>query len=368
MISEPIRYPQSPRRTHWLWLGLIAGAITYASLSKNTKLTRCSNPYTCQLPTRPADSNSIGQSLVSDAQCAALTFKLYDAFLASECSSIDDIAKVVGITSRSATAWISLLASGGLLSVHENKFCLTQETFTYFVSSSPYFTKCTHESSMLEAFITGGRTNSGNMRLLANSSHLKEFLGIMTRDTLPDSAYIGKLDLFSRFRTLIDVGAGPAVLSLGIAANNPNIAVTLMDTPPVCNIAYQNAVKAGLADRVSCVEGNMFRMIPANFEAAHFGNIFHDYDDEDCLLLAKMTFSALQSGGWILLHELLFYPWKEGPLAASVLNYYMFTMEEGRQRTLADFDRILGSAGFQNLTTYSLPSAYSLLAARKPPL
>jgi len=326
-------------------------------------------PYKCPLPVAAVHNRAINMEYARGAHCAATQLHLYDVFQDGRCKHTEEVSSFVDVTLRSAKAWLALLSSGAFLQSDENGcFSTTQETQVYSLTSSPFFVPCKTvlSASMLQVFKSGG-VSVGKMRILSNVSvaNVESFERGMSSLTLSDAAPMGRMPIFSDITHLVDVGAGPAVLAIGIATNNPSIQITLLETEPVCEIARRNVAHAKVQSQVMCTSRSMFDTLPSGFDAVHFGNIFHDYNDDDCIHLARNAYQSLPIGGNILLHELLFNPSMDGPLAASVLNYKMLRNEEGDQRTFVEFESLLSLVGFRNIKAELLPSGYSLIAAQK---
>jgi hypothetical protein len=113
---------------------------------------------------------------------------------------------------------------------------------------------------------------------------------------------------------------------------------------------------------------NMFTQAwPHGHDAHFFSNIFHDWSDETCRLLARKSFEALPAGGRILLHEILMDDDDCGPVAAAAFSLLMLIGTKGRQYSLPDLRQILASAGFVDIEAAQTGGGYySLVSARKP--
>ena len=91
-----------------------------------------------------------------------------------------------------------------------------------------------------------------------------------------------------------------------IARAHPQLKVTLMDLAAMAEEAGNYVERAGLAGRVGTASVNMFTEAwPTEPDAHFFSNVFHDWSDETCRLLARKSFDALPSGGRIFLNEIL---------------------------------------------------------------
>ncbi|HEY1849716.1 MAG TPA: methyltransferase [Candidatus Binataceae bacterium] len=69
--------------------------------------------------------------------------------------------------------------------------------------------------------------------------------------------------------------------------------------------------------------------------------IFHDWTAEKCLLLAKKSFDALEPGGRIIVHEMLFNSQRTGPFPVAAFNITMLLWCEGEQYSGREISSIL---------------------------
>jgi cyclopropane fatty-acyl-phospholipid synthase-like methyltransferase len=175
-----------------------------------------------------------------------------------------------------------------------------------------------------------------------------------------------RVDL-SATQRLLDVGAGSGCFSIAFAQANPKLHCTIMDLPSMCEIATGYTRAAGVEARVDTRAVDMFRQDwPHGYDAILFSNIFHDWDFETCKALAARAYSALPSGGRILLHEMLLDDSHDGPPTATAFSLYMLLGTKGQQFTAAELARIVTEAGFTNPRVIPCHGYFSVLSAEKP--
>jgi acetylserotonin N-methyltransferase len=169
-------------------------------------------------------------------------------------------------------------------------------------------------------------------------------------------------------RSLLDVGGGSGIFAIELARANAALAATVMEIDAVCKEADKYIAAAGLGGRVKTQAVNMFEQEwPRGHDAHFFSNIFHDWSDPTCRLLAKKSFAALQPGGRIFLHEMLMDDDGCGPLVASAFSVMMLLGTRGRQYTLPELRGFLEGAGFTDVDAVRTGGGYySLVTARKP--
>jgi 3-hydroxy-5-methyl-1-naphthoate 3-O-methyltransferase len=113
---------------------------------------------------------------------------------------------------------------------------------------------------------------------------------------------------------------------------------------------------------------NMFaQKWPLDHDAHFLSNIFHDWDEQGCTLLARRSFEALPSGGKIFLHEMLMDDDCCGPLHATLFSLVMLLGTKGRQYSFGELSKILADAGFVDIDARATPHGYySIISAQKP--
>ena len=174
--------------------------------------------------------------------------------------------------------------------------------------------------------------------------------------------------VFGELECLMDVGCGSGVYGIEIARAHPGLEVVLMDLAAMADEAGKYVERAGMGERVSTAGVNMFEeQWPSGPDGHFFANVFHDWSDETCRILAQRSFDALPSGGRIFLHEILMDDEYTGPFPAAAFSLLMLVGTLGKQYSLAEFREILGSAGFTDVGAMRTGGGYySLVSARKP--
>jgi 3-hydroxy-5-methyl-1-naphthoate 3-O-methyltransferase len=174
--------------------------------------------------------------------------------------------------------------------------------------------------------------------------------------------------LFADAKRVLDVGGGSGVFSIEIAKACPALTATVMEIAAVCNEAGHYIAAAAVADRVRTEAANMFTQPwPIGYDVHFLSNIFHDWSDDTCKLLARQSFAALRPGGRIVLHEMLMDDDGCGPLATAAFSLLMLLGTRGRQYSLPELRGFLQGAGFSDVEACTTGGGYySLIVAGKP--
>ena len=174
--------------------------------------------------------------------------------------------------------------------------------------------------------------------------------------------------VFGSLTSLMDVGCGSGVYGIEIARAHPGLKVVLLDLKEMAVAAQKFIDRAGMSGQVTTAAVNMFtEQWPRGHDGHFFSNVFHDWSDETCRLLARKSFEALPRGGRIFLNEILMDDDGTGPFPAAAFSLMMLVGTLGKQYSLTEFREILGSAGFVDFESVRTGGGYySLVTARKP--
>jgi demethylspheroidene O-methyltransferase len=149
-------------------------------------------------------------------------------------------------------------------------------------------------------------------------------------------------------RHLMDLAGGEGAF-VEAAARTAGLALTLFDLPAVANRARARLANAGLADRVTVVEGDLFTStLPQGADLISLVRVVHDHDDIQALRILAVARRALGPGGVLLLAE---------PMAGTsgsqrmgaYFGFYLMAMGQGRPRTWQELARMCHEAGFSRV-------------------
>jgi O-methyltransferase/methyltransferase family protein len=150
----------------------------------------------------------------------------------------------------------------------------------------------------------------------------------------------------SGVQTVVDVGGADGAFVLELLAREPNLHGIVLELPHATAGAQAEAERRGLADRLVVEAGDFMQKIPAG-DLYLLKYIMHDWADDVCVRILSNCRAALLPGGRVSIVEIVMddRPVGIGPL----MDIAMLTMLSGRERTLADFDRLLTQAGLRRV-------------------
>ncbi len=153
---------------------------------------------------------------------------------------------------------------------------------------------------------------------------------------------------FGRFADVVDVGGGRGHFLAGLLERHPHVRGTLVDQPQVVTEAAAVMAERGVADRVRLTPGDFFGELPSGHRAYILKAVLHDWNDEDAAAILRRVGDAMggDPGARLLVLEHVLAPanvWDHG----KVLDIDMMLRFGGRERDLAEWRALLGSAGFE---------------------
>lgn len=307
------------------------------------------------------------------------------AFLGPAPATAAEVAGGLSLSLRSADAILGTLTALGCLVQYHERFHLTELARTYLLPASPYYYGGMLQAYRSAAAITGEVVErvvrqgkpfrdaqpDDTAQSWASGELSAEQAALSTAEMhslgFPAAMGMARLGLFGGVKRLLDVGGGSGCFSIALADRHPALCCTVLDLPPVCTLAGQHILRAGLKEHIDTYAANMFGdPWPSGYDAVLLSNILHDWDSASCLQLVRKSFAVLPPGGQLYVHEVLLEDGKDGPLAATTFSLLMLFAMRGRQFSAASLASLLTEAGFGETTFTPAYGYYSLICATKP--
>ena len=160
---------------------------------------------------------------------------------------------------------------------------------------------------------------------------------------------------FTGLRRLVDVGGGRGVLLSAILRAAPGLSGVLMDRPAAVPEARRRLDADGLGDRAECVAGDFFAAVPPGADAYLLSRVIHDWDDDDAVRILATCRAAMTGSARLLVVEAILPERARERPDAIRMDLHMLILLGARERTEAEFRRLLGDAGLE--LTRVLPTA-----------
>ena len=170
---------------------------------------------------------------------------------------------------------------------------------------------------------------------------------------------------FAGLRDVVDVGGGSGVLLETILRATPELRGVLVDRSEAVERASARLAAASLDARCECVVGDFFDSVPPGADAYLLSRVIHDWDDADAQRVLTTCREAMPVDARLLLVEAIV-PERahDGPEAVR-MDIHMLMLLGARERTQAQFRRLLADAGFElvRVVPTGSPASLSVLEA-----
>ena len=303
------------------------------------------------------------------------------ALLAAGPRTIEDICNSLNIKQRPAEAILTAATALGFLSLQEGRYSLTAVSEEYLLEKSPnYFGffwdlmidnyQVSSFTSLEKAILTDAPQAYGGGDIFKSHEEQIELLQRFTRGmhsiSRTSAFFWPEVADFSQHRVMLDVAGGSAAHSIGAALKLPNVKVIFLDFRQVCEIAQEYINQYGLQERIKTQEINIWSDHWPAADLHFFSNIYHDWTAEKCHFLTAKSFNSLESGGRIVIHEMLYDDQKTGPFAPAAFSMMMMGWTEGKQYSGLELSTMLKEIGFEDIQIHKAFGYYSIVTGRKP--
>lgn len=177
----------------------------------------------------------------------------------------------------------------------------------------------------------------------ASARHLTLALAGRAKNVAPFLAERAPLE---KSRVLLDPGGGTGIYSIACLQKYSALRAIVWDRPEVLKVTREMAAEYGVADRLRCVPGDMFRdPVPEGADAILLSNVLHDWDVPECRALVARCAATLPLGGSLLIHDVYLNDSLDGPLPIALYSAALFTLTEGRAYSAAEYRGWLQEVG-----------------------
>jgi hypothetical protein len=158
---------------------------------------------------------------------------------------------------------------------------------------------------------------------------------------------------FSRFKKVVDVGGGAGALLAEILRREPGVRGVLFDTPAGLASAPRVLAEAGVAERCEIVAGDFMEEVPYGGDAYVLKYVLLDWDDDGARTILANCRRAMPEHATLIVVELMLPERPDSWTAVGDLDLLVTT--GGRERTEAEFEALLRSAGLEPVSVRALP-------------
>jgi hypothetical protein len=171
---------------------------------------------------------------------------------------------------------------------------------------------------------------------------------------------------WKRHRRVVDVGGAHGHLLATILRRNKKLRGVLYDQPQVVAAAEASGFVSapGVRERCEIVGGSFFDGVPPGADAYLMKYIIHDWDDAKCARILGHCRDALAPAGRVLVIDRVIAPGND-PDWSKWLDVNMLVGPGGRERTLAEFERLFAGADLRLVAQHPTASPLSVLEVER---
>ena len=167
---------------------------------------------------------------------------------------------------------------------------------------------------------------------------------------------------FAGAGTVVDVGGGQGTLLAAIVQSASRARGILFEQHDVIERARAVIAEAGVGDRCALMAGDFFERIPEGGDLYVLKSVLHNWDDDRSATILKRCRDVMRPGSRVLIIERLV-PESTEPSEAKLFDINMLVMVGGRERTRAEYARLLEAAGLELARVIPTRAPLSILEA-----
>ncbi|MDG4763509.1 methyltransferase [Solwaraspora sp. WMMD406] len=151
---------------------------------------------------------------------------------------------------------------------------------------------------------------------------------------------------FTGIKRVVDVGGGVGTLLAAVLRMNPGMSGVVQDLATVAAEAPAHLAEQGVQDRVDVVTGSFFDSVVPGADAYVLSRVLHNWNDDDCLKILRRVHQAMPPHGKLIVIDSVV-PESGGLHPSMLADLFMMVILGGKERTEADWQRLLFEAGFR---------------------
>jgi hypothetical protein len=164
-------------------------------------------------------------------------------------------------------------------------------------------------------------------------------------------------------KVVADIGGADGTMLTTLIARHPEREGIVFDLPAVAGAARETIRAAGLEDRVSAMGGDFFEGVP-EADIYILSGVLHDWSDAPAADILRSVAKTAQPGSRLVLVESVL-PDGDAPGFAKLVDMIMLGLLGGRERTAAEWGRLLTDNGFALDRIEEGPAEHAVIEATR---
>ncbi|MCL5278891.1 MAG: methyltransferase domain-containing protein [Planctomycetes bacterium] len=306
---------------------------------------------------------------------AAADLDLFTA-LSQKPATADELARRIKADPRATAVLLDALAALDLLAKQGDVYKVPPDIAELMTADAPtnvlggvrHQGNCLRRWDQLTRVVQTGQPARREPSIRGEAGDCESFIGAMNSFSGPMAAQIVERLSPLRFQRLLDIGGASGTWTIAFLRAVPEATAVLFDLPQVIPLARDRLTQAGLADRVSLVEGDFYTDdLPGGADFAWLSAIAHQNSRAQNRVLYRKICSALVPGGTLAIRDIVMDASKTRPVAGAFFAVNMLVgTESGGTFTFDEFREDLTASGFTGVQlVYQGEWMESLVRARK---
>jgi len=293
--------------------------------------------------------------------------------------TVEALVKHLAADPRGVRILLNALVALELLEKVGERYGCTPVSETYLIPGSPAYLgdSILHNKDVREAWshltevVKTGKPRRNPERVKDLGQHLGHLVkGLYLRNYQTARELARRMGAGSTLTGLriLDLGAGSGAWSIPFAEADASARVVAVDLAPVIPVTREYAARHGVAERYQFRPGNVRELDfgAAEFDLAILGHLCHSEGPRNTPPLLKKVGKALQSGGQVVIADMIPNDERTGPVHPLIFAVNMLVnTEEGDTFTRAEYRAWLQEAGFGELRELLTDRESPILAATK---
>jgi len=169
---------------------------------------------------------------------------------------------------------------------------------------------------------------------------------------------------FKKFGNIIDIGGGEGLFLVNILDRVKKSCGVVFDLPGALLKTSDMIDSHSLSGRMKQVAGDFFQSVPGGGDLYILKSVLHDWDDESSLKILRNVHKVMDRESSLLVIEVVL---DEGNQLSfgKMTDILMLAAAGGKERTHAQWNKLLKEAGFRIRKIHSTITPHSLIEAKK---
>jgi 2-polyprenyl-3-methyl-5-hydroxy-6-metoxy-1,4-benzoquinol methylase len=324
--------------------------------------------------------SSLNAYQLTSALIGAINLDLFTAIDEGSNQSAVAIAERCHASERGCRILCDFLTVHGFLTKNDGQWALTPDSAAFLSRKSPRYMgtiakfinspqSMSNFADMAALVRNGGTLWGEEGSVSANNAIWVEFARSMPAMVGGAAQEIGELASGNgQPWRVLDIAAGHGLFGIAIASRNPQASVTALDWAAVLEVAKENAVRAGVQDRVHTVAGSAFDTdLGSGYDVVLLTNFLHHFDRSTNVALLKRVHAALKPGGCAMTLEFVPNPDRISPPIHATFSMVMLgSTRAGDAYTFAELESMFAEAEFASTTMQDLQASPERLLISRP--